>query len=444
VNRVLAVASGKGGTGKTSVSVNLSLALGRLGRRVCLLDADLGLSNVDVLLGMTPECTLEHVLFEGQPLERAVIQAAPGVDVIPGGSGVTRLADLSREARLSMAREFSKLSGYHYLVVDGSPGVSSQVISLCLSCPEILLVVNPDPAALTDAYALVKVLSGNGMRRSPLLLVNRASGPEQGREIHERLRRAMARHLSLDLRYLGHIPRDPHVSAAAARQRPLVKLYPAAPAARALLELAGRLDAEGAPPGTDPAGALAFARALQVRMREAAQAGAAPSAGQEVLSALDEALRLLDSLASAGTGPVDGLERLKQLVGRARGGLELARARPPARASGARATKVSVISSDESIGQILSESLRAAGMNVESEGSGGSEAAVVYWRGDQSALARRMEGLGDAGLVFVRSVASHEEPPAWRGVSEVMDMPFRVEDLAGAVRRLTGKRPAKG
>ncbi|GFK92761.1 Flagellum site-determining protein YlxH [Fundidesulfovibrio magnetotacticus] len=439
MNRVLAVGSGKGGTGKTSVSVNLALALGRLGRRVCLLDADLGLSNVDVLLGVTPEWTLEHVLFDGVPLEQAAIPAAPGVDVIPGGSGVARLADLDRPARLAMAREFSKLAGYHYLVVDGSPGVSAQVVSLFLSCPELLLVTNPDPAALTDAYALVKVLSGNGLRRAPSLVVNRVSGPEQGRDIFERLRRAMARHLSLDLRYAGHVPRDHHVAAAAARQRALVKLFPAAPAARALMELAGRLDTAGAPPGTDPAGALAFAKALQVRMREAAQASGAPSAGPDAVRALDDALSLLDSLGPAA-GPGD-LERLRALVVRARTGLDLpARRERPGGRDGA---GVAVISSDESIGQILAESLRASGMEVNPDGAGRTEAAVVYWRGDPDGLARRMAGLGEAGLVFVRSVASHDAPPVWRGATEVMDMPFRVEDLAGAVRRMASRGQGK-
>ena len=440
MSRILSVASGKGGTGKTSLSVNLSLALGRMGRKVCLLDADLGLSNVDVLLGISPKLTLEHVLFEGVPMEMAIFPVAPGVDIVPGGSGVARLADLSRETRLTLAGEFAKLSGYDYLVVDGSPGISSQVISLCLACPELLVVVNPDPASITDAYALLKVLSENGLRRSPYLVVNRVKSAEAASDIFSRLRGAMAKYLKLDARFLGHIPQDAHMSAAAARQRPLVDLYPASMAGRALLTLAKNLDEARLSQGVGQADPASFMAGAVVRMREASPLHLRKDSSAQALQALDAALALAGSLDRAsGTDLEQIVARLKSLLLKARSCME------PGSPSGRNPravpapVQVAVISSDTSIGEILSESLGSSGLAVSLRGDVRADAAVVYWRGDQARLTSRLAELGDIGYVYVRSVASKEVPHFSKAPAEVMDMPFKLEDLAVAVRRCAGK-----
>ncbi|WP_243360761.1 MinD/ParA family protein [Fundidesulfovibrio terrae] len=437
MSRVLAVASGKGGTGKTSISVNLALGLGRLGRKVCLLDADLGLSNVDVLLGISPELTLEHVLFEGVPMEKAVVRVAPGLDVVPGGSGVSRLADLSRDLRSAMSAEFSKLSGYDYLVVDGSPGISSQVISLCLACPELLVVVNPDPSSITDAYALVKVLSENGLRRSPYLLVNKARSRDSAGEIFARVRGAMLKYLKLDARYLGHVPQDPHVSAAAARQRPLMELFPASGAGRAILGLAKNLDEARLPQGVDQADPASVMEGTLVRMRESSPFRSERSPSVQARRALDSAINMAGLLENPGRQDrAEVAARLKSLLVKARsvldpGGLPLSS--PPVKPQ-AVPVRVAVISSDTSIGDILSESLGAAGMAVNTDG-GRADAAVVFWRGSRDVPERRLAELGNVRYVYVRSVASKEVPLFGRGPAEVMDMPFKLEDLAGAVRR---------
>jgi flagellar biosynthesis protein FlhG len=451
VSRILAVASGKGGTGKTSISVNLSLALGRMGRKVCLLDADLGLSNVDVLLGISPKLTLEHVLFEGLPMEQVLVPAAPRVDVVPGGSGVSRLADLSREARLSLANEFAKLEGYDYLVVDGSPGVSSQVIAMCLACPELLVVVNPDPASITDAYALVKVLSENGMRRSPYLTVNRARSREYARDIFARLRGAMAKYLKLDARFLGYIPSDPHMSAASARQRPLVDLYPASSAGLAVLELAKSLDALRPAPGAAGADPASVMEGAVVRMREFSRNSGDGGLGERSLHALDEAMKLADILGRPGLkdgrdGRGKAAERLKSLLLALRDearprAVDIVRPRPEPRT---KPPRVAVISSDVSIGDILSESLVSLGYVVAPAGAA-VQAAVVYWNGAQSGssglavLSGRLAQLGDAGYIYVRGVASENAPIQANPPGEILDMPFKIEDLGGAVKRVAAK-----
>jgi flagellar biosynthesis protein FlhG len=440
MSRILSVASGKGGTGKTSLSVNLSLALGRMGRKVCLLDADLGLSNVDVLLGISPTLTLEHVLFEGVPMEKAIFPVAPGLDVVPGGSGVARLADLSREARTTLAGEFAKLSGYDYLVVDGSPGISSQVISLCLACPELLVVVNPDPASITDAYALLKVLSENGLRRSPYLVVNRVKSAEAADDIFSRLRGAMAKYLKMDARYLGHIPQDAHMSAAAARQRPLVDLYPSSAAGRALLALAKNLDEAKLPQGVGQADPASFMAGAVIRMRESSPLGKRKEPPAQALQALDAAIKLAGVLDKAtGTDHEQVVVRLKSLLLKVRSCMEPGT--PSVRNAGAAPApvQVAVISSDNSIGEILSESLGSSGLAVNPRGGGRADAAVVYWRGDQAGLSSRLAELGDVGYVYVRSVASKDVPKFSIAPSEVMDMPFKLEDLAVAVRRCAGK-----
>lgn len=239
--RIIAIASGKGGVGKTNVSLNLAWALARQGRRVCLLDADLGLSNVDVLLGIRPDTGLEQVLFHGLPLREAVTQVATGIDLVPGSSGVARMAELNPLQRQRLAREFALLSGYDFVLVDNSPGISPQVLALCLSAQELVLVVNPEITSLTDAYALVKVLRGRGLNWPPLVLVNRSPGETEARLVFRRLQHTAQKHLGLNCAYLGALPEDPRVGRAAALQRPVLEAFPASPFALAMAEAARKL-----------------------------------------------------------------------------------------------------------------------------------------------------------------------------------------------------------
>ena len=156
--RILSLASGKGGTGKTTVAVNLALALNRAGYTVCLLDADFGLSNAEVHLGLpSPINTLENVLFDALPLDECLVPVRPGFDLLSGSNGVARMAELDVAARKRLVAEFTALSGYDFLILDNSPGISAQVVSMCLATREIILVVNPEASALVDAYALIKV-----------------------------------------------------------------------------------------------------------------------------------------------------------------------------------------------------------------------------------------------------------------------------------------------
>jgi flagellar biosynthesis protein FlhG len=240
--RIIAVASGKGGVGKTSLAVNLAFALAALGRRVCLLDADLGLSNVDVLLGLAPEHTLEDVLFAGLPLEKAVTPVAANVDLVSGASGVSRLAELTREKRSRLIREFAKFSAYDYLLVDNSPGISSQVMSLCLAAREIIVVVTPEATSITDAYALIKVLKEHGLWWPPLVLMNRVPSEARARQVFDKIAATAQRYLKLNCSFLGWVPDDKAMARAAAAQQPLNEAVPDSLAAWAIGRIATALE----------------------------------------------------------------------------------------------------------------------------------------------------------------------------------------------------------
>jgi MinD-like ATPase involved in chromosome partitioning or flagellar assembly len=241
ITRIASIASGKGGVGKTTVTVNLAWALAESGLKTCLLDADLGLANVDILLGLNPVKTLEHVLFEKLPLEEITLSVRKNLDVIPASSGVSRMAELSRSRRSALLSEFKKLEQYHYILIDNSPGISAQVISFCLSSREIIVVVTPEVTSLTDSYALIKVLKENGLWWNPLLLINRASDPQQAKRIFEKIQGVAQKFLNLNCGYLGYVVEDPQVPLSVKKQASLLELSPSSPAALCFRRIARRL-----------------------------------------------------------------------------------------------------------------------------------------------------------------------------------------------------------
>ena len=237
--RILALASGKGGTGKTTLAVNLALALNRAGRTVCLLDADFGLANAEVHLGLpSPQKTLEDVLFDNLPLEDCLVPVRPGFDLISGSSGVARMAELDVAARKRLIGEFAALSGYDFLLLDNSPGISAQVVSLCLATREIILVINPEASSLVDAYALLKVLKENGLWWPPLVLVNRAESGTQARQVFGRFQETVEQFLGLKPLYLGAVPLDDTARRLSAAGKPFVTVRDDLPASQAVMSVA--------------------------------------------------------------------------------------------------------------------------------------------------------------------------------------------------------------
>lgn len=237
--QVIAVTGGKGGVGKTSVSVNLSAALAAQGKRVLLFDGDLGLANVDVMMGMTSRHTLEHVLDGRCTLEEAIVQSPAGFSVIPGASGVSRMASLTTAEHLGLVQAFSHLTaGLDVLVVDTAAGIADSVRQFCQAAQNVLVVLRDEPASLTDAYALIKVLHrSHGVNRFRIL-ANMSAASGAGEALFRKLERVTSRFLDVVLDYAGEIPDDPFVRTAIREQRCVVQAYPSSPAARAMARLA--------------------------------------------------------------------------------------------------------------------------------------------------------------------------------------------------------------
>lgn len=237
--QVLAVTGGKGGVGKTSVAVNLAAALAGAGRRVVLLDGDLGLANVDVFLGLSPRYTLQHVLCGERTLDEILLPAAQGFHVVPSASGIAQLANLDATSHLGLVQAFSSLAArLDVLIVDTAAGISHGVTQFSQAAQQVLVVICDEPASLTDAYALVKVLSRqHGVNRFRVL-ANMARAPGAGAELFRRFERVTARFLDVVLEFVGEIPLDEHLRRSVRGQRPVLDAYPASPAAEAFKKLA--------------------------------------------------------------------------------------------------------------------------------------------------------------------------------------------------------------
>ncbi len=253
----VAVTGGKGGVGKTSVSVNLATACAAAGKRVLLLDGDLGLANVDVFLGLSPRYTLAHVLSGEHTLEEIIVATPQGFQIVPGASGVTDMANLGAAEHLGLVRAFSTLaSNLDMLIVDTAAGLSHSVMQFSQAAQHVLVVLCDEPASITDAYALVKVLSrSHGVRRFRVL-ANMTRSPGEGSALFEKFERVTARFLDVVLEYVGEIPDDPSMRRAIREQRPVVECYPSSPSGRAFKKLAHKADTWPVPPG--PRGNLEF------------------------------------------------------------------------------------------------------------------------------------------------------------------------------------------
>lgn len=243
VSRVMSFTSGKGGVGKTNLVVNTAISLAGLGRSVLVLDADLGLANVDVLLGLRPRYTLLD-LFEGRKsLDEIMINGPHGISIIPASSGEESICNLSPARRLMLLDAVDNLGyGFDYILIDTQAGIGPDVMYFNSASSEIVCVISSEPTSLTDAYALIKVLSQNYGERSISVLANNVADEKTGQRAFARLRRAVDRFLHVDLEYLGFVPSDHAVTDAVQNQRALLELYPSSPAGLAIAGLVRRID----------------------------------------------------------------------------------------------------------------------------------------------------------------------------------------------------------
>jgi len=225
--RVIAVTSGKGGVGKTNVSVNLAVALADTGKQVMLLDADLSLANIDVLLGLHPDKNLSHVIDGERSLEEIIVTGPSGIMVVPASSGVKRLSELSTMENAGLIRAFSELNhDVDILIIDTAAGINESVTSFSRAAQEVVVVVCDEPASITDAYALIKVLNVEyGIQRFRVL-ANQAHSAQEGRELFNKISRVTDRYLDVTLEFMGTIPHDDYLKKAVRKQRAVVQAYP--------------------------------------------------------------------------------------------------------------------------------------------------------------------------------------------------------------------------
>jgi flagellar biosynthesis protein FlhG len=239
---VIAVTSGKGGVGKSNIAVNLAIKLASAGKEVVLMDADLGLANADVLCNIDLPSNLSHVIARRKELAEVMVDAPGGFKLIGGASGLARMADLSDYDRQRLVSALADLeSRTDVILIDTGAGISPNVLSFTRCADEVLVVTTPEPTAITDAYAVVKVISREEPDRQISLLVNQAQVPEEGRLVYERIAKVAKQFLSVHVMDAGYVPSDPEVPAAVRRRTPFILASPRCPAAQAINQLAMRL-----------------------------------------------------------------------------------------------------------------------------------------------------------------------------------------------------------
>jgi flagellar biosynthesis protein FlhG len=240
--KVFAVTSGKGGVGKTSISANLAVLVAKTGKRVLVIDADLGLANTEIVFGLKPRYHLGDLLDGGRPIEEVLVQGPHGICLLPAGSGVQSLTHLDDAAKMKFMTALDPIEDlFDVVIIDSGAGIGENVLFFVGAAQEAILVANPEPTSLVDAYAVVKVLSQQAGVRNFGVIVNSVVDELTARGVFQKLTTVTNRFLDVRIRHLGYVPRDESFHRAIMAQRPIVDLFPSSPASRALGDIAVRL-----------------------------------------------------------------------------------------------------------------------------------------------------------------------------------------------------------
>ncbi|MBK8201863.1 MAG: MinD/ParA family protein [Bdellovibrionales bacterium] len=233
--RTISITSGKGGVGKSTLVANLALSLSRSGQRILVLDGDLGMANLDILFGVSARNQLDRVLFEDIPISEALVSVGPNIDLIPGGSGIYELQRLPASMKQYLMDKINQLhTSYDLMFIDTAPGIDDNVLYLNSAAGEIVVVVTPDPASVTDAYALIKVLHSRCRENRFSILCNMVRDEKEGLQVFRRLSEVADRFLCVSLDYRGFVPADPNMAKATKLQQLVLDAEPRSPASQAI------------------------------------------------------------------------------------------------------------------------------------------------------------------------------------------------------------------
>lgn len=245
--RIITVTSGKGGVGKSSISINLALQFRRQGKRVIIFDADFGLANIEVMFGVIPKYSLADLIFKGKELKEIITEGPEGVQFVSGGSGIAKLVNLDHEQIKRMVYKLSELESMaDVIIIDTGAGISHSVLEFVAASPEVILVTTPEPTSITDSYALLKSLSmfpGYEPENGKVMIVaNKVSSQAESKNIYDKLSAVVSRFLNINLEYLGAVPQDASITKAIMKQKPVTLAYPQAEASMAFVEIIETLE----------------------------------------------------------------------------------------------------------------------------------------------------------------------------------------------------------
>ncbi|MBX4265200.1 MinD/ParA family protein [Clostridium estertheticum] len=240
--RIITVTSGKGGVGKSNIVVNLSIALQKMGKKVMIFDADIGMGNDDIIMGCSSKYSVFDVISKGKEIEEVVLTGPFGVKLLPGGSALTKVEDLTEVERNMFLSKLTALTGLDYIIMDTGAGVNKSVLGFIACCEDLVIVTTPEPTSLTDAYSLLKAVKHFDIKNSAKVIINRSLDNSEADLTFNKFNNAVNKFLDMKLEYLGKIGEDKKLSYAVRQQEPVVVSYPNSGAAQDINKIASKLE----------------------------------------------------------------------------------------------------------------------------------------------------------------------------------------------------------